>query len=64
MMSADRIGVTIAAIHVNVVPFYVVVLMILFGGSLNLWQLGGAILVAAGVILAQLNLGGQTAAHD
>ena len=64
MMSADRIGVTIAAIHVNVVPFYVVVLMILFGGFLNLWQLGGAILVAAGVILAQLNLGGETAAHD
>ena len=56
MMSVDRIGVTVAAIHVNVVPFYVVVLMILFGGSLNLWQVGGAILVCIGVILAQLNL--------
>ena len=54
MLSADRIGVTVAAIHVNVVPFYVVLLMLLFGGSLLMTQIAGAVLVSCGVILAQL----------
>ena len=56
MMSADRIGVTVAAIHINVVPFYVVLLMLMFGGSLILSQVVGAILVAVGVILAQVTI--------
>ena len=54
MLSADRIGVTVAAIHINVVPFYVVVLMLFFGGSLILTQLAGAIMVAIGVIISQV----------
>jgi drug/metabolite transporter (DMT)-like permease len=54
VLSADRIGVTVAAIHINVVPFYVVILMLWFGGSLILTQIAGAILVAVGVILAQI----------
>ncbi len=57
MLSADRIGVTVAAIHINVVPFYVVILMLWFGGSLILTQIAGAILVAVGVILAQVTTG-------
>jgi len=54
MMSAERIGVTVAAIHINVVPFYVLMLMLVFGGSLLLSQVAGAVLVAAGVVLAQV----------
>jgi drug/metabolite transporter (DMT)-like permease len=54
MMSAERIGVTVAAIHINVVPFYVLILMLLFGGSLLLAQVAGAVLVATGVVLAQV----------
>jgi drug/metabolite transporter (DMT)-like permease len=54
MLSADRIGVTVAAIHINVVPFYVVILMLWFGGSLIFIQIAGAILVAVGVMLAQV----------
>ncbi len=54
IMSADRIGVTVAAIHMNVVPFYVVILMLWFGESLIFSQIAGAILVAAGVMIAQL----------
>ena len=57
MLSADRIGVTVAAIHINVVPFYVVILMLWFGGSLLFTQIAGAILVVVGVILAQANTG-------
>jgi len=57
VLSADRIGVTVAAIHINVVPFYVVILMLWFGGSLILTQIAGAILVAVGVILAQITTG-------
>ena len=57
VLSADRIGVTVAAIHINVVPFYVVILMLWFGGSLILTQIAGAILVAVGVILAQATTG-------
>ena len=57
VLSADRIGVTVAAIHINVVPFYVVILMLWFGGSLILTQIVGAILVAVGVILAQVTTG-------
>ena len=57
MMSADRIGVTIAGMHGNAVPFYVVLIMIFFGGSVNSWQIIGAILVATGATLAQLNIG-------
>ena len=59
MLSADRIGVTVAAIHINVVPFYVVILMLWFGGSLILTQISGAILVAVGVILAQVTAGAK-----
>ena len=54
MLSADRIGVTVAAIHVNIVPFYVVLLMVLFGGDLSIIQIAGAVLVSFGVVLAQL----------
>ena len=54
MMSAERIGVTVAAIHINVVPFYVLILMLLFGGSLLLAQVAGAMLVATGVVIAQV----------
>lgn len=56
MMSADRIGVTIAGMHGNAVPFYVVLIMIFFGGSVNGWQITGAILVATGATLAQLDI--------
>ena len=59
MMSVDRIGVTVAAIHVNVVPFYVVLLMLWFGESLIIFQVVGAVLVAAGVVLAQLTVGSE-----
>ena len=50
---------TVAAIHVNVVPFYVVLLMLWFGESLIIFQVVGAVLVAAGVVLAQLTVGSE-----
>ena len=47
------LGVTIAGIHQNMVPFYVILLSLALGGGLILSQLWGAIMVAAGAILAQ-----------
>jgi drug/metabolite transporter (DMT)-like permease len=44
----------LASLHMNAVPFYVMVVVVLFlGESWNWWQAAGAALVAVGVLLAQ-----------
>ena len=57
MISAEKIGVTIAALHINALPFYVVLLGLLFGGTLLMSQVIGAVLVATGAVLAQIPAG-------
>ncbi|MCS5556285.1 MAG: DMT family transporter [Arenicellales bacterium] len=54
MISAEKIGVTIAALHINALPFYVLLLGLMFGGTLLVSQVTGAVLVAAGAVLAQI----------
>lgn len=54
LMGARRLGVTVAAIHLNGVPFYVILMALAVGGSLYISQVWGACLVAAGALLAQL----------
>jgi drug/metabolite transporter (DMT)-like permease len=52
---AAGLGILLASLHMNAVPFYVMVIVVLFlGESWNWWQAAGAALVAAGVLLAQL----------
>ena len=51
---AAGLGIMLASLHMNAVPFYVMVIVVLFlGESWNWWQAGGASLVAVGVLLAQ-----------
>ena len=51
---AARLGILLASFHMNAVPFYVMVVMVLwFGASWNWWQAFGAAVVAVGVWIAQ-----------
>ena len=54
-MTASRLlGVTVAGIHLNGVPFYVILMALAVGGVILTSQIWGACLVAAGALLAQL----------
>ena len=51
---AAGLGILLASLHMNAVPFYVMVIVVLFlDASWNWWQAIGAALVGAGVLLAQ-----------
>ena len=51
---ASGLGILLASLHMNAVPFYVMVIVVLFlGESWNWWQAAGAAVVAVGVIVAQ-----------
>ncbi len=51
---AAGLGILLASLHMNAVPFYVMVIVVLLlGESWNWGQAAGAALVAAGVLLAQ-----------
>ena len=52
---ARRLGLTVAAIHTNLAPFYVMLMALAAGGSVSGGQLTGAMLVAGGALLAQVN---------
>ena len=60
--SARLLGITIAAIHTNLAPFYVMLIALAFGGTVSGRQVVGAVLVAAGALLAQLSSARQPAA--
>ncbi len=49
-----RIGVTITTMHHNLVPFYVILMATMVGGTMHLNQTWGALLVFLGAALAQL----------
>lgn len=52
--SASSLGILLASFHMNAVPFYVMVIMVLFlGENWNWWQAAGAVVVGFGVWLAQ-----------
>jgi len=51
---ASGLGILLASLHMNAVPFYVMVIVVLFlGEQWNWWQAMGAVLVGTGVIIAQ-----------
>jgi drug/metabolite transporter (DMT)-like permease len=53
--TASRLlGITVAAIHTNLAPFYVMLIALAFGGAVSGRQVVGAALVAVGALLAQL----------
>ena len=48
-----EIGIAIASFHLNAAPFYVMIVMVVFGQSLQITQVIGAAILAFGVILSQ-----------
>ena len=53
-VAARHLGVTIAAMHQNLLPFYVMVFALLLGGAFDRRALLGALLVSLGALVAQL----------
>ncbi|WP_299922945.1 DMT family transporter [uncultured Pelagimonas sp.] len=51
--SVGRLGVAVASFHINIAPFYVMVLVYALGGSWDLQAALGAGIVAFGVVFAQ-----------
>lgn len=54
IVSAGRLGVGLASMHINVAPFYVMVFMLAAGGGWNWPQAFAALVVGLGVIVAQI----------
>lgn len=51
---ADRLGILFASLHMNVAPFYVMAIVVIFMGEHWVWgQAFGAIIVGVGVLIAQ-----------
>lgn len=48
-----RLGLSLASFHINIAPFYTMLILIALGGSWNWAQATGALIVAVGVVLAQ-----------
>lgn len=54
IVSTEKLGIGIAAMHINAAPFYVMVLVYLLGGTWSWAQAGAALIVAIGVLIAQM----------
>ncbi len=54
IMGVGRMGIGMASLHMNLTPFYVMLLMLALGGSWQWGQAVGAGIVAVGVFVAQL----------
>jgi drug/metabolite transporter (DMT)-like permease len=57
IVSVSRIGIGTASMHMNAVPFYVMLIVFLLGGAWNWWQTLGALIVVIGALVAQGLLG-------
>lgn len=51
--SVERLGIGLAAFHINVAPFYVMLILLGLGGVWSWPQAIGAAIVALGVVVAQ-----------
>ncbi len=51
--AVERLGVAVASFHINIAPFYVMLILLGLGGSWSWPQAIGAAIVASGVVLAQ-----------
>lgn len=51
--SVSKLGVTVASFHVNIAPFYVMIIMMMLGEGWHWVQAAGAAIVALGMVLAQ-----------
>lgn len=53
IMSVDRLGIGLSALHINAAPFYVMLILFALGAPWNWVQAGAAALVGLGVLVAQ-----------
>jgi drug/metabolite transporter (DMT)-like permease len=53
VLATERIGVALASFHLNIAPFYVMLILLAMGGDWSWMQAGGAAIVVVGVLLAQ-----------
>lgn len=53
IMSVERLGIGLSALHINMAPFYVMLILFALGGAWNWSQAGAAALVGLGVMIAQ-----------
>jgi drug/metabolite transporter (DMT)-like permease len=59
IVSVGRIGIGAASMHMNAVPFYVMLMVFLMGGPWNWAQTIGAAIVVTGAAIAQGLIGGR-----
>lgn len=53
IMSVERLGIGLSALHINAAPFYVMLILFAFGARWDWVQAGAAALVGLGVLVAQ-----------
>jgi drug/metabolite transporter (DMT)-like permease len=53
IMSVERLGIGLSALHINAAPFYVMIILFALGSPWNWLQAAGAAVVALGVLVAQ-----------
>jgi drug/metabolite transporter (DMT)-like permease len=53
IMSVERLGIGLSALHINAAPFYVMLILFALGGLWNWPQAFAAALVGLGVLIAQ-----------
>jgi drug/metabolite transporter (DMT)-like permease len=53
VLAVQRIGVALSSFHLNIAPFYVMLILLAMGGDWSWVQAGGAAVVVLGVLLAQ-----------
>lgn len=53
IMSVERLGIGLSALHINAAPFYVMIILFALGGIWDWGQAAAAALVALGVLVAQ-----------
>jgi drug/metabolite transporter (DMT)-like permease len=53
ILGVSKLGIGIASFHLNAVPFYVMLIMVAFGGSWDWDQALGATILMLGVVVAQ-----------
>jgi len=53
LTGVERIGMVITSIHMNMVPFYVMLCVLALGGTVSFGQTSGALLVVIGVVISQ-----------
>ena len=53
IMAVGQLGIGLSALHMNAVPFYVMIILFALGGGWNWPQAYGAVIVAIGVLIGQ-----------